>query len=127
MPVEQRVAMSPVLGHDVGVDRVLGLQGSPHTRTLLWRGTMTAHSLVICQDDGAQRAPVGFDSEHWKDCATTRLPSTLCVQERLAAGAAGVLLNRSHPFPTSSFRSARRKRRCSMRSTGAGQSKRSRM
>jgi len=64
----------------------------------LWRGTMTAHSLVICRDDGAQRAPIGFDDEHWKGYVPIRLPSTLCVQERLPAGAAGVLLNRSHPF-----------------------------
>jgi hypothetical protein len=64
----------------------------------LWRGTMTAHSLVICRDDGAQSAPIGFDDGHWKGYVPIRLPSTLCVQERLPEGAAGVLLNRSHPF-----------------------------
>ena len=64
----------------------------------LWRGTMTAHSLVISRDDGAQRAPIGFDDEQWKGYVPIRLPSTLCVQERLPPGAAGVLLNRSHPF-----------------------------
>jgi SAM-dependent methyltransferase len=64
----------------------------------LWRGTMTAHSLVIGRDDGARRAPLGLDDEHWKSYVPIRLPSTLCVQERLPAGAAGVLLNRSHPF-----------------------------
>jgi SAM-dependent methyltransferase len=64
----------------------------------LWRGTMTTHSVVIARDDGAPRAPIGFDDECWKTYVPIRLPSTLCVQERLPAGAAGVLLNRSHPF-----------------------------
>lgn len=64
----------------------------------LWRGTMTAHSLIICRDDRAPRAPIAFDREHYKSYVPIRLPSTLCVQERLPAGAAGVLLNRSHPF-----------------------------
>jgi hypothetical protein len=59
---------------------------------------MTAHSLVLGRDDGAPRAPIGFDDEQWKGYVPIRLPSTLCVQERLPAGAAGVLLNRSHPF-----------------------------
>jgi hypothetical protein len=64
----------------------------------LWRGTMTAHSLLIGRDDGARRTPIGFDDEHWNGYLPIRLPSTLCVQERLPPGSAGVLLNRSHPF-----------------------------
>jgi hypothetical protein len=59
---------------------------------------LAAHSLVIRRDVGADRAPIRFDDEHWKGYVPIRLPSTLCVQERLPAGAAGVLLNRSHPF-----------------------------
>ena len=87
------------------------LAATPHARRLckltaaeqyaameLWRGTMTAHSLVIGRGDGAERLAVGFDDEQWKRYVPIRLPSTLCVQERLPAGAAGVLLNRSHPF-----------------------------
>lgn len=64
----------------------------------LWRGTMTTHSLVIRQDDGTPRASIGFDGEDWKRYVPIRLPSTLCVQERLPPGAVGVLLNRSHAF-----------------------------
>ena len=87
------------------------IAATPHARRLrkltaaeqyaameLWRGTMTAHSLVIGRDDGAERLAVGFDDEQWQSYVPIRLPSTLCVQERLPAGAAGVLLNRSHPF-----------------------------
>jgi len=66
----------------------------------LWRGTMTAHSLVVCRNDGQRngRGTLRFDDERWTRFVPIRLPSTLCVQERLPPGAAGVLLNRSHPF-----------------------------
>jgi SAM-dependent methyltransferase len=64
----------------------------------LWRGAMTTHSLVIGRDDGTPRTPIDFDDEHWNEYVPVRLPSTVCVQERLPPGAAGVLLNRSHPF-----------------------------
>lgn len=71
-----------------------------YTAMELWRGTMTAHSLVAGRsDDEARRAPIDFDGERWKAYVPIRLPSTLCVQERLPPGAAGVLLNRSHTFP----------------------------
>ena len=64
----------------------------------LWRGTMTCHSLVVIQDDAsASQATVRFDDPNWPLYVPLRLPSTLCVQERLPAYAAGVLLNRSHP------------------------------
>jgi hypothetical protein len=39
-----------------------------------------------------------FDDERWPGYVPIRLPSTLCVQERLPPGAAAVLLNRAHPF-----------------------------
>jgi SAM-dependent methyltransferase len=64
----------------------------------LWRGAMTAHSLVMGRDDDAQSAPLDFDDERCRSYVPIRLPFTLCVQERLPAGAAAVLLNRSHPF-----------------------------
>jgi len=65
----------------------------------LWRGTMTTHSaLVAHRRTSAPDAAVRFDDEAWLDYVPIRLPSTLCVQERLPAGAAGVLLNRAHQF-----------------------------
>ena len=42
------------------------------------------------------RAP-SFDDGRWRRYVPIRLPSTMCVQERLPAGAAAVLLNKSHP------------------------------
>lgn len=65
----------------------------------LWRGTMTCHSLVASRS-GTRRngASFSFAGNRWSNCVPLRLPNTMCVQQRLPAGAAGVLLNRSHPF-----------------------------
>src|SRR5262249_39701243 len=63
----------------------------------LWRGTMTAHSAIGYRDDASSR-DLAFDGERWREYFPVRLPSTMCVQERVPRGAAGVLLNRSHPF-----------------------------
>lgn len=62
----------------------------------LWRGTMTAHSLIAYRSDGAAGTGVDFDGTEWPHYVPLRLPSTLCVEERLPPGAAAVLLNRSH-------------------------------
>lgn len=65
----------------------------------LWRGTMTAHSVVLHRNDAsAPDVNAYFDDERWLRCVPVRLPWTHLVQERLPPGAAGVLLNRSHPF-----------------------------
>jgi hypothetical protein len=64
----------------------------------LWRGTMTSHSAVVYRSDSGEDVPqVRFDGERWLRYVPLRLPWTQLVQERLPPGAAGVLLNRSHP------------------------------
>jgi SAM-dependent methyltransferase len=65
----------------------------------LWRGTMTCHSLIAYRSDmkrSSAKSP--FDDDRWPSYVPLRLAHTMCVQERLPPGAAGVLLNRSHPF-----------------------------
>jgi hypothetical protein len=63
----------------------------------LWRGTMTSHSFIAyAADSTISNSEVS--SEDWKSYVPLRLPSTMCVTERLPKGAAGVLLNRSHAF-----------------------------
>jgi SAM-dependent methyltransferase len=62
----------------------------------LWRGTMTAHSVVAHRSDTAGITTIGFHDERWLRFVPIRLPWTQLIQERLPAGAAGVLLNRSH-------------------------------
>jgi len=65
----------------------------------LWRGTMTCHSVVVHRSDLADSdGKLRFDDKGWLSYVPLRLPWTQLVQERLPAGAAGVLLNRSHPF-----------------------------
>jgi SAM-dependent methyltransferase len=65
----------------------------------LWRGTMTTHSVVVHRSDGSIRhATIFCDDDRWLRFVPIRLPWTQLVQERLPAGAAGVLLNRSHQF-----------------------------
>lgn len=65
----------------------------------LWRGAMTAHSFIAYRSDFTRKS-VSFSSDdgRWPNYVPLRLPNTLCVQERLPPGTAGVLLNRSHPF-----------------------------
>jgi SAM-dependent methyltransferase len=67
----------------------------------LWRGTLASHSVILSRSDASDdRAKVRFDDEQrWPDFVPVRLPGTLCVQERLPAGAAGVLLSRYHASP----------------------------
>jgi SAM-dependent methyltransferase len=66
----------------------------------LWRGAMTHHSAVVGQGNSSSedRARIRFDVDVWRDYVPQRLPWTHLVEERLPAGAAGVLLNRSHTF-----------------------------
>jgi SAM-dependent methyltransferase len=68
-----------------------------HAAMELWRGTMTAHS-VIARHRDARDLPVevGFDGDRWRRFVPIRLPWTQLIQERLPANSAGVLLNRSH-------------------------------
>jgi SAM-dependent methyltransferase len=65
----------------------------------LWRGTMTAHSAVLCRSDANQRDgnPRFDDRRDWPHYVPIRLPWTQLVEERLPPGAAAVALNRSHP------------------------------
>jgi hypothetical protein len=65
----------------------------------LWRGVMTCHSVIVYRNDASEAgAQISFSDEQWASYIPLRLPNTLSVQERLPAGAAAVLLNRSHPF-----------------------------
>jgi hypothetical protein len=63
----------------------------------LLRGTMVRHSLIARRDDSPNRdEAINFDGEAWLDYVPIRMSDTLCVQERLPAGAVAVLLNRAH-------------------------------
>src|SRR3954467_14761591 len=61
----------------------------------LFRGTMMRHSAVLHLEP---QAPLDFSGDGWLRFVPHRLPDTLCIHERLPAGAAGVLINRTHMF-----------------------------
>jgi SAM-dependent methyltransferase len=65
----------------------------------LFRGTMVRHSVVVYRDDRPDSPqPVGFENDAWLAYVPIRMPDTICVQEKLPAGAAGVLINRTHTY-----------------------------
>jgi hypothetical protein len=73
---------------------------SQHAAVELLRGTMTRHHFVAYHDDCADESqPVAFDGDAWRAYVPLRLPWTVCIHERLPAGAAAVLINRAHAYP----------------------------
>ena len=71
-----------------------------HAAVELLRGTMNKHEFIAYRDDRVgDSQPVSFDGERWLSNIPLRLPWTLCVRERLPAGASAVLINRAHPYP----------------------------
>ena len=90
-----------------------GIAGAPHARRVaalsereqsaameLWRGALASHSVILSRDDAPVLSKPRFDDQApWPRYVPVRLPGTLCVQERLPDGAAGVLVSRYHAFP----------------------------
>ena len=65
----------------------------------LWRGLITNHDFVVhrgdLKDDGMK---VRFDDERYLSYVPIRRTWTMCIQDRLPPGAAGVLFNRTHLY-----------------------------
>ncbi len=65
----------------------------------LWRGLMTNHDFVARPTDVNNEAfKIRFDDDRYLRYVPIRRPWTMCGQERLPPGAAGVLLNQTHLF-----------------------------
>lgn len=65
----------------------------------LFRGSMLRHSAIVYRDDfPGSPQPVRFDGDEWLGYAPIRLRDTVCIEERLPPGAAGVLINRLHTY-----------------------------
>ncbi len=64
----------------------------------LWRGLMANHSFVVHRNDLDGDASVRFDDESHLRYVPVRPPFTMCIEERLPPGAAGVLLNKTHLY-----------------------------
>ena len=63
----------------------------------LFRGTMVRHSIIARRDDSPYQ-PVSFAGDAWMSYVPIRMTETICVQERLPAGTAGVLINQNHTY-----------------------------
>ncbi len=63
----------------------------------LYRGTMLRHSAILYRNDeaGADTA-ISFEGAAWQGYIPLRLPETICVDEKLPPGKAGVLINPLH-------------------------------
>jgi len=65
----------------------------------LFRGTMVRHSVIAYRNDKTGGSyPVSFAGDAWQRYVPIRASDTICVQERLPAGAAAVLINRNHTY-----------------------------
>ena len=64
----------------------------------LFRGTMVRHSMVAYRDDKPGGELISFASDAWLRFVPLRMPDTICIQERLPPGAAGVLINQTHAY-----------------------------
>jgi SAM-dependent methyltransferase len=65
----------------------------------LFRGTMVRHSVIVYRDDSPSPVqPVSFAGDAWLSYVPIRMSETICVQERLPAGGAGVLINQNHTY-----------------------------
>lgn len=63
----------------------------------LFRGDMVRHTAIIHRDDApADLAEIDFRDGAWLDCIPVRMAETVCVEEQLPPGTAGVLINRRH-------------------------------
>ena len=63
----------------------------------LFRGTMVQHSLVLYRNDNPESSQeVSFAGGNWLGYVPIRMSDTICVQERLPPGVAGVLVNQNH-------------------------------
>ena len=68
-----------------------------HATAELFRGTISRHSVVVYRDDDPPTThALSFTSDDWQRYVPIRAPDTISVEERLPAGAAAVLINRSH-------------------------------
>jgi len=63
----------------------------------LLRGLMPNHSFVVYRND-LDTAGVRFEDERYLRYVPVRLPWTICIQDRIPPGAAGVLVNQTHLF-----------------------------
>lgn len=94
---------SPHCGAIAGIPQAAALAQLPPAEQAaaieLFRGTMVRHSAIAHRaDDPSPAHAPDLAGTAWLSFVPHRLADTICVQERLPPGAAGVLINRSHTY-----------------------------
>jgi SAM-dependent methyltransferase len=64
----------------------------------LFRGTMIRHSAIVYRNDCGTPQLFGCSNDEWLDYVPIRIPDTVCIQDRVPAGFAAVLINRTHTY-----------------------------
>jgi hypothetical protein len=65
----------------------------------LFRGTMARHSVIVYRADSpGSPQTIDFSGDAWPGYVPIRMADTICIQERLPAGAAAVLINQTHTY-----------------------------
>ena len=72
--------------------------GEQYAAAELFRGTMVRHSLVVHRNDMIGTERISFLGTAWLGYVPIRMPETICIEERLPAGAAAVLINQAHTY-----------------------------
>lgn len=68
------------------------------TQMELWRGLIANHDFIVQASDAKNDGKATFDTEDYLRYVPVRRAWTICVQEKIPPGAAGVLLNQTHMF-----------------------------
>lgn len=68
------------------------------TQLELWRGLITNHDFIVQGNDAKNDGKITFDGEDYLRYVPIRRSWTICVQDKIPPGAAGVLLNQTHMF-----------------------------
>jgi SAM-dependent methyltransferase len=89
-----------VIGQIPQTSRIVQLSlAEQYAATELFRGTMVRHSMVVYRNDSPNGLhSVSFTGDAWLGYVPIRMPDTICVQERVPAGTAGVLINQNHTY-----------------------------
>lgn len=99
----QQAPYSPLCGVMAQIPQASGMAKlSPeeqYAAVELFRGTMVRHSAVVHRDDNpGQEHQVCFSGDDWPAYVPIKMSDTICVEERLPKGAAGVLINPTHTY-----------------------------
>ena len=97
-----QAAYSPYCGAIADTPHASRLAALPErdqfTQMELWRGLISNHDFIVQGSDAKNDRKVNFEGEDYLRYVPVRRAWTICVQEKIPPGAAGILLNQTHMF-----------------------------